>query len=93
MAASTTSVKLKPELKERIDRLAESKDRSAHWIMTRAIEEYIEREEQEAEFTRRSEEALADYKRTGLHLTNEEVIEWMDKIIAGENPPMPKPHK
>lgn len=36
--------------------------------------------------------AWEDYQRTGLHLANEEVMEWMDKIIAGEQVPMPKCH-
>ncbi len=92
MASPTTSLKLKPGLKERVERLAAARDRSAHWLMNHAIEKYVESEEAEEEFNRRAEEALADYHRTGLHLTNEEVVEWMDKVIAGENPPMPKPH-
>lgn len=36
--------------------------------------------------------AWEDYQKTGLHLTNKEVMDWMDKIVAGENAPMPKCH-
>lgn len=36
--------------------------------------------------------AWADYQKTGLHLDNKEVLDWMDKIIAGEKAPMPNCH-
>lgn len=36
--------------------------------------------------------AWEDYQRTGLHLSNEEVLDWMDKIIDGEDALMPKCH-
>ena len=90
--AATTSVKVKSGLKERLEQLAKEDDRSPHWLMNRAIEEYLDRREWQRQLDKDSGEAWEDYKRTGLHLTNEEVIEWMDKVIAGENPPMPKPH-
>lgn len=32
------------------------------------------------------------YMQTGLHLTNAEVVEWMDKAIQGEKVRMPKCH-
>jgi predicted transcriptional regulator len=92
MATTATSIKLDSELKKRIDRLARARDRSPHWLMKQAIEEFVDRQETEEEFRQRAEQALEHYRRTGLHLTNDEVVEWMDRIIAGENPPMPKPH-
>jgi predicted transcriptional regulator len=90
--SGTTSIKLKPGLKERIERLAAAEDRSAHWMMNRAIEDFVERREKQRQFDEETIEALQHYRETGLHLTNEEVLEWMEKVIAGENPPMPKPH-
>ena len=41
----TTSLKLAPETKERVQKLAEAKRRSPHWVMREAIEEYVAREE------------------------------------------------
>ena len=40
-----TSVKIDDELKSRIHRLAETRQRTAHWIMREAIRDYVEREE------------------------------------------------
>lgn len=90
---ATTSIKLKAGLKERIDQLAQEEDRSAHWLMHRAIEEYVDLKEKRRQFLKDAEAALEHYRRTGLHLTNEEVMEWMEGVIAGKNPTMPEPHK
>jgi len=38
-----TSIKLPPELKARIDRIARAQRRSPHWIMIEAIRQYAER--------------------------------------------------
>lgn len=37
-------------------------------------------------------QAWEDYQRTGLHLANEEVLDWMEKVIQGEDARMPKCH-
>ncbi len=41
----TTSLKLDGKLKSRLQKLAEARRRSAHWLMRDAIEQYVEREE------------------------------------------------
>ena len=45
-----TSVKLDDDLKSRIQHLAETRNRSAHWIMREAIRDYVEREEARESF-------------------------------------------
>ncbi len=47
---STTSLKLDSELKERVQRLAAARRRSAHWIMREAVEQYVGREEKRERF-------------------------------------------
>ena len=54
-----TSVKIDEELKGRIQHLAETRQRSAHWIMREAIREYVEREEARESFR---QEALTSWK-------------------------------
>ncbi len=71
------SVKINDELKGRVQRLAESRKRSAHWIMREAIEQYVGREEAQASFQAEAEDAWKSYRETGLHLTGEEVREWL----------------
>ena len=44
-SAIPVAVKIAPEMKERMKRLAEAKQRTPHWMMREAIRQYIEREE------------------------------------------------
>ena len=86
------SVRLPSALHARIISLAEFRDRSPHSLMLQAIETFVSREEQREALRQEAKAAHEHYMLTGLHLTNAEVIEWMDKIIQGEKAPMPKCH-
>lgn len=72
-----TSVKLDPELKERLDHLADTRRRSAHWIMKEAIRQYIEREEARESFKEEALRSWQEYRETGLHLTLDETDAWL----------------
>jgi predicted transcriptional regulator len=45
-----TSIKIDDELKGRVQRLADLRRRSAHWIMREAIAQYVAREEARESF-------------------------------------------
>ncbi len=89
---SPTSLKLDTEMKARVERLAESQRRTSHWIVREAIDEYVSREEKRQSFQQDAQAAWEDYQRTGLHLTNGEVGEWLEKIEAGEGAELPECH-
>jgi predicted transcriptional regulator len=91
-SASTTSLKLDPAIKERIQHLAEARRRTSHWIMREAIEEYVSREEKREQFRLDTLAAWEEYQRTGLHLTGEEVDEWLEKVAKGEDVELPECH-
>lgn len=90
--ASTTSLKLDPAMKERIQRLAEARRRTSHWIMREAIAEYIAREEQREQLRLETLASYEHYQRTGLHVTDEEMDEWVAKLESGEDAPAPACH-
>jgi len=92
MPTATTSLKLDPEMKQRVQRLAAAQRRTAHWIMREAIEEYVDRQEKRAQFVRDGLAAWEDYQTTGLHLTEEEADAWLDKLAAGEDIEAPECH-
>jgi predicted transcriptional regulator len=92
-ATSTTSIKLDPAIKERVQRLADAQRRSAHWVMKEAIEKYVEREEKQEQFRQDALTAWEDYQTTGLHLTGDEVDAWLAKLERGEDAKMPEWHK
>jgi predicted transcriptional regulator len=89
---ATTSLKLDSELKDRIQRLAASRRRSAHWIMREAVEQYVGREEKREEFRQDALAAWKDYQATGMHATAEEANRWLAKLEAGEAAKAPKCH-
>lgn len=91
--ASATSVKLDDKLKDRIQHLADSRRRSAHWIMREAIAQYVEREEKREVYLRDAQNAWDDFQRTGLHVTAEEADEWLAQLAAGNDVEPPECHR
>ncbi|MFC3902386.1 Predicted transcriptional regulator [Acinetobacter marinus] len=87
------SVKIDDGLKERIHMLADARQRSAHWIMRQAIEEYVEREEKRAQFHQDAVNAWQQYQADGLHLTQAEAEQWLVKLEAGEDAEIPECHQ
>jgi len=71
------SIKIDEVLKSRVQSLAASQRRSAHWIMREAIQQYVEREEARESFRQEAVQSWAEYQRTGQHLTGAEVREWL----------------
>lgn len=90
--ATPTSVKLDDELKSRVQRLAEARRRSAHWIMREAIAQYVEREEKRQAFKEDALRAWEAYQRTGLHLSLEEADAWLAQLANGEDGELPACH-
>jgi predicted transcriptional regulator len=89
---ATTSLKLDVELKERVQHLASARQRSAHWIMREAVEQYVSREEKREQFRQDALAAWMDYQATGWHATAEEADAWLAKLEAGENAEAPECH-
>jgi len=88
-----TSIKISDELKHRVHHLATQQRRSSHWIMHEAIRQYVEREEAQASFQREAEESWAAYQETGLHLTGEEVRDWLRRWGSAEETAVPACHE
>ncbi|MFZ3341197.1 MAG: ribbon-helix-helix protein, CopG family [Terriglobales bacterium] len=87
---STTTLKLDGKTKKRVQRLASTRRRSAHWLMREAIEQYVEREERREQFRQDALAAWDHYQTTGLHATAEEADAWLARLEAGKNAAPPK---
>jgi predicted transcriptional regulator len=88
-----TSIKIDDELKARVQRLAERRQRSTHWVIREAIAQYVSREEALDSF---KQEALASwkaYEETGRHLTGEEVRAWLETWGTDSETAMPECHE
>lgn len=71
------SVKLDNPTRARIERLASTRQRTAHWMMRQAIMQYLDREEKHETFRQETILAWDEYQATGLHATAEEVNTWL----------------
>lgn len=87
------SVKLPTEIRDRLKAVADSQDRSMHWLMREAVSQYLEREEARAALKAAADQSWQHYQHTGLHVTLDDVNEWMDKVINREEPGILKCHK
>ncbi len=92
MAQATTSLKLDPETKERVRRLAAACRRTPHWILREAIEQYVDREEKREQFRQDAQAAWEHYQATGLHLTGAEADAWLAKLEQGRKAEPPRCH-
>ena len=88
-SATTTSLKLDPETKARIQRLADARRRTPHWLLREAVEQYVKREEAHESLRQDVLAVWTEYQTTGQHITAEEADAWLAKLEAGEdaNPP------
>ncbi len=87
---SPTTIKLDPALKARLERLAAEKDRSADWLMSEAIRDFVTREEARAQFRQDAMDAWNDYKATGKCISEEAADAWLAKLEAGEDAEPPE---
>lgn len=96
MSTSSTrpvAVKIDPDLRERVRRLAEARQRTPHWLMREAISQYVEREEKREAYRQAGLDAWREYQETGLHATAEEVDAWLASWGSEDEQPAPECRK
>jgi len=87
---TTQGIKLDEDTQARLKALAVKRQRSPHWLMRNAIEDYLRREEKyEAEKIEDMAE-YEEYVRTGKAIDNKKVLSWLNDLANGKNTPWPK---
>ncbi len=87
--ATTLGVKVDESLQKRLRALAEVKDRSTHWLIKQAIDQYVAREEAIERDRREDRERWEHYALTGHSVTNPEATAWLDELANGQATPWP----
>lgn len=72
-----TSVRMPDEMMEKLDAAASKLRRSKGWIIKDAVQQYLEREEQQAIRYQETLEALEDVK-AGRLIDGDDVLDWME---------------
>jgi predicted transcriptional regulator len=88
-----TSIKIDDELKGRVQRLADLRRRSAHWIMREAIAQYVAREEARESFRQEAMASWKAYQETSRHLTGQELRTWLDTWGTKAGTALPECHE
>ncbi|TLY92954.1 MAG: ribbon-helix-helix protein, CopG family [Gammaproteobacteria bacterium] len=88
-----TSLKIGDKLKLRVQKLARLRQRSAHWIMQEAIQQYVEREEARESFKKEALASWTAYQETGRHLTGPEVRAWLNSWGTEAEAELPECHE
>jgi len=90
--STAVAIKIDPETKARMKRLADVRHRTPHWLMREAIRQYIEREEKREALRQDAITAWNEYQSTGLHATLEEADTWLADLEAGKDVEPPECH-
>ena len=88
--ATTHGIKLDDETGARLKALGKKRNRSPHWLMRTAIEDYLVREER---YEREIDEDMARwdaYLLTGKAVDGDKAEAWLAKLAAGKSAECPK---
>ena len=87
-----TSVKIDHDTKERVNRLAEARQRTPQWMILQALSQYLDREEKRELFRQDGIRAWNEYQSTGLHVGAADADAWLAKLEAGQDVGPPECH-
>lgn len=89
--AATTTIRLPPELRARLQALSEQTGRSAHSLIVEAVERHADYEEQLQALVREALAADARIEETGEVYRAEDVHAWMERLAKDPGNPRPDP--
>lgn len=78
--SKTKGVKLDDTTEQRLAALARIRDRSPHWLMCKAIETFLDREEKYEREKREDMERWEQYQLTGDAVPHEKAAEWIENL-------------
>jgi predicted transcriptional regulator len=95
MTATTVpmSIRIEASAKQRLKAIASRQKRTAHALATEAIINLIEQKEREYAFNESCIASFNQYKETGLHVTHEELVPWMESLFTDKEVPPPSCHE
>lgn len=91
-AVRPVAIKIDADIKARVKRMADARQRTPHWLMREAITQYVEREEKREAFRQEALEAWEAYRATGWHVTSEEADAWLAELEQGKDVEPPQCH-
>ena len=87
-----TTIKIDMATKARVQSLAVARNRTSHWMILEAIQQYLSREEKREAFRQDGILAWNEYQATGLHITQSEADTWLAALESGQDTEPPECH-
>lgn len=87
------SLRVPPEVKKKVAKLAEAQNTTSHAFMVEAIREKLEAEEARAAFHAEGKRRLARMKRSGRGIPADEVFDYLEQRALGKPAVRPKPRR
>jgi predicted transcriptional regulator len=84
------AIKLDDDLKARVKYLADTRQRTPHWVMREAIAQYVVREEKREAFRQDSLKAWETFRAGGQHVNAEDADAWLSQLEQGNDVEPPK---
>ena len=78
--STTLGIKLDDQTKQRLKNLAQKRDRSPHWLMKNAIEEYLKQAELYEAEKDEDQKRWDNYINTGISIDNATVNNWVSTL-------------
>lgn len=91
-AVRPVAIKIDEDIKVRVKRLADARQRTSHWLMREAITQYVDREEKRETFRQDTLKAWEAFRANGLHVTTDEADAWMARLEHGNDIEPPECH-
>ncbi|MFC3127556.1 CopG family ribbon-helix-helix protein [Pseudoroseomonas globiformis] len=88
--SSSLALKLDEETRRRLQALGQLRDRSPHWLMKKAVLEFLEREESYEQEKREDLDRWERYRLTGQAIPHEAVRDWLESF-GPTGPTQPRP--
>lgn len=89
---SPMSIKLDSRLRDRLNQLATIQKRTSHALAREAINKYVEQEEARGRLRQEALASWQEYQGTGLHLTGNELGQWLATWGTADEMPAPPGH-
>lgn len=86
---TTLGLKVDDVLRDRLARVADALERSPHWVMKTALENFLTTEEQRLAEAADDEARWARYALTGEAVPHDQAKAWLEALARGEAPPWP----
>lgn len=80
--STTTGIKLDEAMRARLQALGGLKDRSPHWLMKRAIAEYLEREERYEREKQEDMRRWQRYQESGTFIDHDDMRDRLSALAA-----------